>query len=793
LAVFNVIRGLWYPNGIIRSVDRLVFLLTDVSSRPDTDGNMSRGTLHRLAVAPAFEMVAGQVTTSGRNARYEPVISVDGVGAVEALAVTPEYFSTLGISVVGRDFSASDDNPGGIATAIVSDRLWRRLFGGQPFRPVKVDAKPTSFDVIGMAPQGFQGARLGERADLWIPSSLVPVVAREGMANFDLPFLGIARMRPGVTATVAEQDLAKVASSMAFPLSGRNVPTFRILRLTHMFGSPGSRSIVMTHDRVLTLASVGAALVLGSACVTLFALTVVDLDRRRNEFATRRALGASSEVLAQQLMAELGGPLLCGTGMALAIASLVGEIMPSVTIAGGVDLSRLNLSMSLFLVTLGALLSGIAYLIAAGVPILMSTKMPVSAALALSSRTTSRTIRLKQFALGAQTAVTVFVLIYAALFARTVHRAYGNYSGLDIGHALFVRGLVRPAFLGARINFDKWQESHAAKVRQLIEDIKATPSFSTVAVGPSPIGPDQLLMTMQPTNITFGGGQKAVRILQAAVTPEYFEATGIRLIAGRAFSASDMAQWIPGTPDKAIVTTALAEELFSRGSALGQRLVFPGGFEYEIVGIVEEFIAGSVVNPCRAALFTATTVESSAVSGSLTLAARTIGEAGASADLLRRKITLAFPQAAQLDVSTGSEVISRDLSKERLGAWFFGGFGLCGLIIGITGITGLVLYVIESRLKELAIRLSLGATLGSVTFILLRSVVLPTAIGGIIGVTSVLLCSQIIAATAGTVDVSDRMSYVLAIVIMLIAGCVGSLPAVIRLRRMSLAGLLNGT
>ena len=177
LLVFSVADALWFRPLPVVDPDRVVTIL------------QARSTVTSLQ-APALEIfggaVAGQIVTTGLSEAFKPAITFPQVAQpLETLGVTPRYFSVLGISVRGRAFTDSDEQPGAEAVAIISDRMWARAFNRSPeVLGSLVAATPRPLRIIGVAPPRFGGARRGERTDLWLPTHVVRELAPERMRAF---------------------------------------------------------------------------------------------------------------------------------------------------------------------------------------------------------------------------------------------------------------------------------------------------------------------------------------------------------------------------------------------------------------------------------------------------------------------------------------------------------------------------------------------------------------------------------------------------------------------------------
>src|SRR5215471_12318257 len=178
LVVFSLVKAIWLRPDPVSDANRLVMVLGDDSNSGLTDGVVSTefGLEQNLRRSDIFESVAGQVATSGFEAGFAPHVVFAEIGhEVETTGVTFEYFSVLGLTVHGRDFTKDDDRYGAEPVAIISDRLWRLGFGGRlDIVGALAPASPFPIRIVGVTPPNFEGARLGEHTDVWIPANQVP-------------------------------------------------------------------------------------------------------------------------------------------------------------------------------------------------------------------------------------------------------------------------------------------------------------------------------------------------------------------------------------------------------------------------------------------------------------------------------------------------------------------------------------------------------------------------------------------------------------------------------------------
>jgi putative ABC transport system permease protein len=812
LVVFTIVNAIWIRPRPVHDPDRVVMVMGDTSSAGSSENMFfaELGLQRQVRDVAAFERVAGQVMTSGENAALAPRIVFDAVGhPVEALGVTWEYFGVLGLSIRGRDFTQDDDRFGAPPMAIISDRLWKSAFHAQPnVIGTIAPAAPVPVQIIGVAPPEFSGARLGEQADLWVPHNLVPLVSSvERTANGlpaisgnEISLLGLARLRQGITAIQAERLIAQHTQSTPFSSSLRVVP------LAQIFGSPNHRTLIISEGRVLRLIAAAAGLVLVGGCATLMALVFVHYERRRSEFAVRLALGASAGRLCRRLAAELGWLIAAGSLTAGLVAKWGLAALPTLDTPAAINLARLNLQFDWRVLSAGVLATALTMSFAAVMPMRRFTARGIAAALVSTAATAPVTsLRLRQVMLAAHVTATVAVLTAAGLFVRTVEYGFSQGAGFDVDHTVFISGdLGSPYAFAAlernerpkRENMLEWIKSMEAKLadryRPIIQHVRdaviAQPGVQSLALGPPPIDPDSCRFHDQAQIFTTESRSHTLQICFAWGDPEYLHTLGLRQIAGRPLTAADardpnLQQWA------VLITSSLAGALWPSQSPLGRHFHW-GSVDYEVVGVLEDFAFGSLRYDPRYVAFTAAKLESQLPGGRFRFAIST-NDPDALKEPLRRTIASIAPNATRLSIKTGRELIEADLGRERLGAWFFTGFGLVATCLGIGSTFGIVAYLAESRRREFGIRAALGATPHRLVWMVATTGLLPVAIGTATGLLGATWLGKAAQSFLMGVPWFDPWSYAGAALIILVCAAVAGFVAAWRVKRIAPAEALR--
>jgi putative ABC transport system permease protein len=815
LVVFTVVNALWLRPRPVERPDRVAMVMADTSSSGSAEHFFFAefGLQREVRESGAFTTVAGQVMTTGSNEQWQSRLSIEAVGhEIETIGVTSEYFRVLGLTIRGRDFTRSDDRYGAEPVAIISDRLWDMVFHRRADAIGAVwPAVPMAVRIIGIAPPGFEGARLGEQADLWLPRNLlarvssIPVLpgGRPAVPEDSAPLLAIGRLEPSLTLPQAQRrlddHLRETLPAMKTPLA--------VVSLSEVYGAPNQRTILINEGRVMGVVVAAAFLVLVGGCATLMALVLVHYERRRSEFAVRLAMGASSGRLTRQLAVELAGLVAVGGVAALLWSTWSLWTLPALDLPGGISLGRLDLRPDWRVVIVGLAASAATVAFAACLPLVRFTRTSLARDLVGQTATASHgSMRLRQTMLGIHVASTVVVLVSAALFVRTIQQGFGVAAGFDPDRTLFVSAQndalaneeqVALARLPRDQDFQKaiervretFDPRHAALGRQAIEALSQTPGIEAVAIGPPLLGPDPFANAIAPKAMEIDGVRRNMRVGWTVADPAYLHALDARLLQGRLLDAADADPALPVRA--AVISASLASQLWPDGSAIGRTIAL--GFNtaatrYEIVGIVADLAVGSIRLDPPVALFT--TGDRFATARRLNLVVR-LESAAVSPERVRQAVSRTFGADTRVSVTTGRELIASDLGRERLGAWFFSGFSLVALVLGVGGIFGLVAYLAEARRREFAVRLAVGASPTALVRTAVGAGFIPTVAGIVIGLIQSTWVGQLAQSLVHGIRLLDPVSYTLGALLMLGAAGGAGLAAGWRVRRIDASEALR--
>jgi putative ABC transport system permease protein len=706
-ALFSTVRPVLLEPPPFRAPDELVQVALHARGQTETPLEISYPDYRDWRrESRSFRDLAALQTALGR------VVWEDGGEPTSASGtmVSGHFFSLLGsLPALGRTLGPEDDRPGAELVVVLSDALWRRAFGGSRDaigRTVRLDG--LAHTVIGVMPPEFDYPRT---AAFW--RAIEPAVDSL-VEKREIGFLSvIARLAPGVTAGQAEAELAEVANRVARGV----LPPGMVL-------SPRIASLperLIGGARPVLLVLFGAtALVLVIACVNVASLLMAQLPARRRELAVRTALGASRPRLIRQLLAEsaalgaLGG--IAGILLAAVAVRGLGALVPPELFRA--DLVRVDRGVLAF-AALVALAASVGFGLA---PALLSARGDVQSSLREGTKGSSGrgARRFLRALVVVETAVAMIVLVGAGLLVSAFLRLRAVDPGPDPDRTLTLQVfLADPAAAEAA-------KSHAI-FTALVERAGALPGVEAAAgvlIRPldGPQGFDY--------PFTIEGRdreeQQAYPFLNyEAVTPGYFEASGLRVVRGREFTRADG----PGAARVVILGEAVARRFWPGGDAVGKRIKWGGPDGpapwLEVVGVAEDSRSRGLE---RVTLDAYVPYEQSPWPLNH-LVLRTRGDPAALVAALRREASAVAPSARLLDVATVGAMMRTALVRPRFATTLLGSFAGVALALAAVGLAGVLWFTTRERTREIGIRMALGATAGQIRWEVLREGLALAALG----------------------------------------------------------------
>ncbi len=689
---------------------------------------------------------------------------VDG-HRVSGAFVTGNAFQVLGVqAAMGRALMPADDEPrAGRPVVVLSDRGWDRLFARDPAvlgRGLIINQ--IAFEIVGVMPDGFRGLTPVTPDDYWAPLSLLGQVSpsARGKESAGLDIFG--RLKPGVSPQAAVTALtAWDAGQPSITSPQRSASPITLVPKRGTVEQP-LEAVAIT---VPLFFAFGLILLIG--CANVANLLLARGVARQREIGIRLSLGASRRRIVRQLLTENLLLALVAAGAGFAISRVVlWTIITALTtsLPPGVGDIRLLVPAADWRVLLFLIAGAVASMMAfALVPALQATRVEPLRTIRGEVIRDARPGRARNVLIGFQVCASALLLISAAVFLRSALTSTAEDPGLRISDTVIVRIKSEPA--------------RAAMVQLLT----AEPSVAAVAASwPNVAG--ELRAVVAKTDAA------TATVAYRFVSPEYFAVLDIGLVRGRTFTADERAPSLP----VAIVSEAAARALWPNGDAVGQLVRFdrepasdprsgdgPRLESRTIVGVVRD-VPGFRLAPFPTAVVYGPT--SSAMAGT-SLVARVHGDPEVARQTLTNRLTAIDPDMD--DVESLRWVSRMEAYFLQIGFWFTVVLGGLALALTVSGLFGVLSYLVEQRTREIGIRIALGATTQRVMRLVMAQSIRPVGVGLLIGggsaagLAAMLLATPDAAPVGELVHVLDPIAYAISTFVIVAASLMAaSIPAV---------------
>lgn len=689
--------------------------------------------------------------------------------------VSGNYFAMLGIQPrLGRFIEETDDvKVNGSPVAVLSYASWQVRFHGDPAivgKTVLVSKHP--YTVIGVAPKNFSGTERFIWPEVWLPYHNSPEIETmnwlEARGNNGTWVIG--RLKAGIGQTEAMADLDRLAKQLAkeYPADCAGLA----LRITKpgMFGDALGKPIRAFLAGIMAM----AGLVLLAACANLGSLFSSRMTDRAKELGIRLAIGSSRERILRQLMTEtvlvaLAGGLAASLGSAALLNGLA-RWRPSFIELPVQFLVQPDWTVFVFSALL-ALATGIFFgMIPARQVWLTDPNQTLKSAGSTAVR--SDRSRLRSTLLTVQIALCCLLVTASFVALRGLQRAFAVPLGFDPqGVTLATMDLHLAGYGPAR---------QAELQQQMLAKATAIPGVTMAAYSDTtPLSIDNSSNTIYPPGTTdFSLANARFDAMDYSVSPGYFATTGTRLLAGRDFTVHDK----KGSPAVAIVNQTFARQLFGTENAVGKRYPTGMGQETEVVGVVEDGKYEALTETARPALFWPALQYQSSTTVLLLRSGRGAGQDSSGAietiAAVRRAIHEVDAGIPILQVTTWPDALGLVTFPARAATIALGVLGSLAVMLAVTGIFGLASYTVSRRMRELGIRVALGAQGRQVLRAALGRMVLLLSLGSGLGLLLGLAATRLLAGIVYQATASDPMVIVAVVMTMALLGVVSAaLPA----------------
>lgn len=750
-AIFSLFQAIMLRSLPIRAADELYFVAHGARGTPSSN-------------YPYFERVRARTdlfagaTTYLRSGPVK-VSTSDSIETARAQFVSGNYHAVVGVPMaLGRGFTSEDDRAGaGPLVAVISHGYWARKFGRDPQilgRTLTIDGRPVS--VVGVTAAGFDGLDPGTRVDVTLPLVVKTLDAPDFLTDHgtwlgDMPIVvrlnsGIGSMQAGSAIELLFQRYLSEPDNAWL----RKLPGWDRVHASLVPANRGTAGLRNQYSRSvqLLMAMVGIVLLIG--CANVANLLVARGAARAKEVAVRMSIGAGRLRLVRQFLTE--SLLLAGIGSVLGFGlSRVSVNAIDALIAAGSNPIYLDLQPNASVLAFTLAVSVLTGLLFGLAPAVGTTRVDMSPAL---KTTGARTIRRtpgrwspRQVLVSVQVGFCVLLVSGAGLLGQTLRNLERRPTGIDRHNLLL-------------FSLDAGGTSFPAeRVPALCEDLIARTVGRAGVVSGScsrniPInsrgnaGPLEVPgASPQPLN--------ARMVFTNMVTPDYFRTFGIGVVAGRMFDARDSAK----AQKVAIVNRALASFFFGSDDPVGRSVHFykDDANPMVIVGIVEDATQRSLREEPPKTIYTPLS-QLRQSEGIVTVALRTSDNPSSLAGSMRAEVRTLAPDVVVDNFRTMEQQIGSELLRERLLAMLSTAFAALAVVLSCVGLYGVVSYDVSRSLRDLGIRMALGAQRLDVLRQVIRGALLMSSIGIFVGLLAALVGTRVVGSLLFGVTARDPMT-----------------------------------
>ncbi|MGA3236799.1 MAG: ADOP family duplicated permease [Bryobacteraceae bacterium] len=635
------------------------------------------------------------------------------------------------------------------ALAVLSFDCWRNRFAADAAivgRSIRENGRP--YTVIGVAPAGFHGTETIYWPDVWVPMAMeAQIEEHDWLQNRNTSDCLVAgRLKPHVTRAQAEANLRAIADDLAraYPRSDAGME----VRLSKL-GLAGN-ALRNPVDAFVFGVIILAAMVLLAACANLASLMTARAADRAFEIAIRVSIGASRGRIVRQLMTESAFLALMGGAAGCALAALILATLSRLRLAEIPVRVNVTADWRVFLFGLAAALASA--LLFGAAPARQGLRASPNQALrgGASAHKPGRAWPFRELLLAAQVALCCVLVTACFVAMRGAQRAFQMPVGIQ------PRGVSVTGFDLGLAQYT--QKDGEAFQRRALDAVSQLPGVTAVAFADSfPLGVDQSSSGAFRYGETDFRASRAIRVSHYEVSPGYFRAIGTRLLTGREFTWHDDAK----SPLTAIVNQTFARQVLGNQNGVG--LYYRVGDlkqpPVQVIGIVEDGKYEGLTEDPRPAIFRPLLQE---YSGTTYLLARAAHPEDAQPEAV---LALQMEQAVQrLDrglplysIGALESLLDVTFFQARAAAWALSGFGLLALMLAVTGIYGLSAYTVSRRVREIGIRVAIGAQPSQVLQSVLGRMAVILGAGALAGIAGGIACTAVLAHVAPQATPRDPM------------------------------------
>ncbi len=724
-------------------------------------------------IYPTLPMNANHFLTWQQQARTVQSMAVMNEGSVplggdghplqiDVVSATPGIFSVLDVAPqLGRAFVAQEVQPGREHVIVLMDNLWRAQFQSDPHivgRTVTLNGFP--YTVIGVMPRSFRlpfiqtiagpNKDRSRPVEALIPLSFSKDQLEEAMGDFN--YFGLARLKPGVSVAQASAEINSLQRTIMAGLSAEEKGTLSAVLTPFQAALVGDSRTPL----LILLAAVAGLLLIG--CVNITNLLLSRAVARRRQMAVAAALGASRAQMLRMALRETSLIAALGGALGILLASTLVPVMqhylpPALNFRGQLHLDWVGAACALFLAIASTLLAG-------AVPAWLGSRTDPHDVLQAASRLVGEnrsTRRLRSALVAFEVAVSVTLVLMTGLLTTSLVRILHIDRGFDGEHTLTAEvNLPSKSYdeLSSRVSF----------YREVLERLHQLPGLEQAAlVSQVPLGGDQWI-----DMIRLPGDARPPMQLPTEhfrfVSPGYFEAIHLPLLAGRTLNTADQGKHY------ALVSERTAQTFWPRKNPVGQTFS-RGGMSKEqpftVIGVVRDARTVSLAQPDPMMVYMPYWYRADSTAG---LLVRTHQDPSAFADSIRKTIWSVDPGASVPLVRSLNGIVAESVANRRFEMNLLLVFAASALLLAGLGIYGVVTYSVVRRQQEIGLRLALGAQTRRIYLLVLRDGLAPVFVGAGVGIAAAFACARFAASLLFQVSPYDPAVAALAVSVLVAVG-----------------------
>lgn len=751
IADHAILRPLPYPEA-----DELVAVMEGWSQSLGSLEILERDMTSVSAIGGALDATGMTLEVEGAPARR-----------VSVALVTPSYLTAIGVvPELGRPFRAEEAEPGRGGVVMLGADFFEDSYGSDPsILGTTILLDDERYEIVGVLPEGFDLP--SARNDLWIPATMdgsaENVGYHWGMGAYTL----VARMAPGSTTDLVKEDVLGIQETvrLANPLW---TPSPGFWDDTVISTLRDARSRWARTPLMVLLGAVMVVLLV--VCANVANLLLSRSLARQRDLAVRTALGAGQGQMARQQLLEVLVLAGSGTLVGLALASggleLLRPLLPS-EIPG-----RDGITLDLRVIAVTTLIALAVAVVAGALPALRVTRQSPGDFLRDSGRGRTASAgrrRTTAFLVTSQLAAAVVLVAGSGLLGRSLY----NLSQVDPGFAAEGRVTAR---LDLPPGLSGGAEARALFFHRLEEALESDPALRDVALASSiPFGNEWENMAVLIPGVTEDPNDLPV-VQQRRVTPDFFDVAGIPLRAGRGFERTDEL----GSTLVAVVDETFANRFFSGLDPIGKTVRYPwrGAPDIQIVGVVGPTTDEDLSSDAVATVWMPLGQFAGGQPGHGVVVARTSGDAAEALGALQSRARAFDERIAVSELVTYPDLLRDSLSPARLMSTLLLIFALSTLVLGCVGVYGVANFSARERVREIGVRMTLGAHPSEIRGRMFREGLQLALPGGIVGIVLAAFGGRLLGAFLYGVSSFDPLTFVVTPVVLVSAAMAATyLPA----------------